>query len=99
LSRRQHRIDLRLVAWQSMKLSDRNFAHGTGWPDCFNGCIEHPQRHRHIARMRGDTRVADADDCMLPAVSADSTAAAARHALVAGLVRVIKIRAARSLQE
>jgi hypothetical protein len=49
--------------------------------------------------MGRDAGVADAHDGVLAAVTEQGAAAAAGLALVAGLIRVVEVRAARSLQE
>ena len=61
--------------------------------------VERPHGDRHVAGMRGDAGVARADDGVLPAEAADGRAAAARLPLVAGLVGVVEIGAARALQQ
>ena len=95
----ERRLDLRRLAGEPVKLRDRDGSRGAVGLHRFHGRIERAHRHRHVARMRRDAGVARAHHRVLAAETADGGAAAAGLAFVAGLVGVIEIRAARSLQQ
>src|ERR1700741_1920522 len=61
--------------------------------------VERNQRNAEIGRMRRDAVLAPAQYGMKPVVAAVGIAAGAGIAFVAGACRIVKVRAARSLQE
>ncbi|MNV57242.1 hypothetical protein D3C71_1495640 [compost metagenome] len=77
---------MRSIAWQAVKIGDRDGALRAVWLYRFDDCIEHPHGDGHVARMRSDTRLAGSDDTKLPGDAADRGTAAAGVTLVAGLV-------------
>ena len=90
---------MRRVARQPVEIGDRDGACRAIGADRLDRRIEHAHRDRHVARMRRDAGIAHADDGVLPAEAADRAAAAAGPPLVARLVGVVEIRAARPLQQ
>ena len=86
-------------AGQPVEVGDRNATRVAVRPRRLDRRVEHAHRHRHVARMGGDAGLAAADHGVLAAVAADRRAAAARDALVARLVGVVEVGAARALQQ
>src|SRR6478752_2749414 len=65
----------------------------------FDNRVERNQRNAEIGRMRRDAVLAPAQYGMKPVVAAVGVAAGAGIAFVAGACGIVKVRAARSLQE
>ncbi len=61
--------------------------------------VQQRERHAHIGWMRRDTGIAGAENRVHSIVAVDGGAAAARLAFVAGCRRVVKVVAARALQQ
>ena len=81
-----------------MKRLERYFPPARSALDLDNG-VERDQRDAEIGRMRRDAALAPAQYGMKPVVAAVGVAAGAGIAFVAGARGIVKIRAARSLQE
>lgn len=92
-------FDIRRGARQLMKIDHGDAASAAVRFHRFYLCIERTHGDGHVAGVSGDARVTDADDSQLPADPANRCATAAGFAFVAGLVDVIKVRAACALQQ
>ena len=90
----QHVLDLRCIAGQGVKVRDGNLSRRAVRLDSFDRRIQRAHRDRHVGRVRGDAGIARTDDRELAAEALQGRAAAAGIALVAGLVRIVEIRAA-----
>ncbi|MNL27327.1 hypothetical protein D3C87_1489120 [compost metagenome] len=87
------------VPWQAMQVNNRNGARPPVGTYGFHRRVEHSHRNRHIARMGGDAGLADTKQTQRSAGATNSRTAAARCALVAGLVGVVEVRTAGALQQ
>jgi hypothetical protein len=99
LAGRQRGFHVRRGAGQLVEIGDRDGAARAVGAHGLDRGVERAHGHGHVARMRGDAGLARAYHRMLARVAADGRAAAARLALVAGLVGVVEVRAARALQQ
>jgi hypothetical protein len=90
---------MRRAARQAVEVGDRDHAGGAGRIHRLDAGVEQLHGHRHVARVGRDAGLALADDGMLARVAADGRTAAARIALVAGLVGVVEVGAAGALQQ
>src|SRR5471032_3332086 len=82
-----------------MQVCNRNASGAAVRADCLDLCVEQPHCYRHVAGMGGDAGFADADDPERATESADGRTTTAWLALVAGLIRVIEVRATGALQQ
>ena len=90
---------MRRIARQAVELSDRHTAGLAGSIDGLDLGIQHAQRNRHVAGMGGDTGVAGTDHPERAAEPADRRTAGTGPAFIAGLVGVIEIGAAGTLEQ
>ena len=91
-------VALRRVAGQAMEIRERDCALARG-PGHMHCGVQRGQCNAHVGRMRRDAGIARAEDRVHAVDAVDRRAAAAGLALVARRRGVIKIVAARPLQE
>ena len=91
-------VNLRRIAWQAVKIDDRDSA-PPAWPFDLDDGVERGEGYRHVAGIHGDAGLALAEHRMNAIVTADRRATAARLALVAWERRVVEVIATRPLHE
>ena len=95
----QRRLALGRVAGQTMEIGDRYRPRVTIRRHGLDLGIEDAHGHRHVARMRGNARLAGADHGKRPGDAADRGATGAGLAFVARHIGVVEIRTACPLQQ
>nr|GEU28231.1 hypothetical protein [Tanacetum cinerariifolium] len=95
----EHRVAVRHIAGQAVEVGNRNDPGCAAGAHGFHRGVQHAHGHGHVARMGGDARAARTDHRVLAIDATNGRASGARRALVARLVRVVEIRAARALQQ
>jgi hypothetical protein len=89
---------MRRVAWQPMKIMDRYRPLAAGVFNV-NNRIQCRQGDAHVRRMRRDTVIRSAQNCVDPIESPDCIASHAGRSLIAACGLVIKVIAAGSLYQ
>ena len=98
LARIEIGIALRRVAWQAVKLIDRNRARPVRAGNMYLG-LKQRQSDAHVGGMHRDTGVARAEDRVHAVVALERATAAARRTFVARQSDVVEVGTARALQE
>ena len=90
---------MRRIAGQAVEITDGNAAGSSAGAEHLDLSVQDSHRDSHVGRMGGDTCIARAEDRMYPVDTADRGAARSGLPLVAVRGRVVKVRAARALQQ
>ena len=99
LARLQHIVAPRRIAGEAMKIAHRDGAFHTVAAGYLNAGVQRAQRHGHVAGIGGDAFTARTQHGVQLCDSVQRAAAAARLALVAGLVDIHEVVAARALAQ